>query len=138
MKQIAAVKDKLLDLAIIRYADDFSFPDLECLPFFNNEIFAVVPASHRLSGKKSIYLRELKDEKFVVLKRDVHENMNKLLCDACAVSGFSPDITFCANGFMSALATIATASVWGCCRATSPMLLFLATSIFRSMAETTV
>lgn len=108
MKQIAAVKDKLLDLAIIRYADDFSFPDLECLPFFNNEIFAVVPASHRLSGKKSIYLRELKDEKFVVLKRDVHENMNKLLCDACAVSGFSPDITFCANGFMSALATIAT------------------------------
>lgn len=55
MKQIAAVKDKLLDLAIIRYADDFSFPDLECLPFFNNEIFAVVPASHRLSGKKSIY-----------------------------------------------------------------------------------
>ena len=51
MKQIAAVKDKLLDLAIIRYADDFSFPDLECLPFFNNEIFAVVPASHRLSGK---------------------------------------------------------------------------------------
>lgn len=70
------------------------------------ELFAVIPASHRLSGKKMLSLDELKNDSFVGLSENYFPYYSENIINICKYSGFAPNFSFYANGYIAALATI--------------------------------
>lgn len=111
--QIKMLRQGALDVGIIRHSEKMQFDDLECVRFMKLETFAVIPASHVLSGKNALTLEELKDNKFVVLSQALFLDINSMLMKSCESAGFAPNIIFEANGFFAALAMIATGECVG-------------------------
>lgn len=56
------------------------------------ELFAILPVSHRLAQKESINLNELKDETFVIYSAGY--SLRPIVWEACKESGFTPKIGF--------------------------------------------
>lgn len=104
--QIEAIRSKKLDIGFIRYSNKIEYEDLECARFVKLKPYIILPASHRLSGKKVIDISELKEENFITLDADCYKSACDFLLDACEHAGYAPNIVYKANGFMSALATI--------------------------------
>ena len=112
-RQLIALKNNHIDISITRGSDTASGEDFEQITLYKTELFAVIPASHRLSGKKSLNLDELKDDQFIELSEKLFPFFNKAIASMCQNAGFSPRIVFSANGYVAALATIATGSCVG-------------------------
>lgn len=55
------------------------------------ELIIIVPLNHKLADRKSIYMKELKDEKFLVLKKSKF-GWNKPFLETCHKAGFEPNI----------------------------------------------
>lgn len=104
--QIEAIKCKKIDIGFIRYSSKLQYADLECARFVKLKPYIILPAAHRLSGKKCIDISELKCENFITLDADCYRSASDFLIEICTSAGFSPNIIFNANGFISALATI--------------------------------
>ena len=105
-QQVISLKNGSIDISIARYSVADSLEDLGRRLLFKAELFAVLPASHRLSGKKIICLAELRDEDFVVLQEETFGWYTANITALCRQAGFTPNIRFCANGFVAALAAI--------------------------------
>jgi len=105
-QQIVSLRNGIIDISIARYSVADSFDDLERQQLFKAELFAVLPASHRLSGKKTISLSELRDEKFVALQDEAFGWYTANITKLCRTAGFTPSFEFRANGFVAALAVI--------------------------------
>ena len=112
-RQLIALKNNLIDISITRGVDTGSGKDFEQITLHKAELFAVIPAAHRLSGKKTLNVDELKDDKFVVLSDKFFPFYNKTIDVMCKKAGFIPRIAFRANGYVAALATIAAGSCVG-------------------------
>ena len=50
-RQLIALKNNRIDISITRGSDTASGEDFEQITLYKTELFAVIPASHRLSGK---------------------------------------------------------------------------------------
>lgn len=61
-------------------------------PLITEEIFLVVPSGHRLSGRESIYLHEVKDEPFISMNTGY--GFRHLTDEFCKEAGFTPHIAF--------------------------------------------
>ena len=112
-RQLIALKNNLIDISITRGVDTAHGEDFEQITLHKAELFAVIPAAHRLSGKKTLNLDELKDDPFVVLSEKFFPFYNKTIAGMCKNAGFTPRIGFSANGYVAALATIAAGSCVG-------------------------
>lgn len=107
------MKNNHIDISITRGADTTNSDGLEQITLHKAELFAVIPAAHRLSGKKMLNLEELKDDQFVVLSEKFFPFYNSTMAAMCKNAGFTPSIAFRANGYVAALATIATGACVG-------------------------
>lgn len=105
-KQIRSLRSNSIDISIARYSTEDSIEDFEQQLLFKAELFAVLPASHRLSGKKIICLSELRAESFVALQEETFGWYSANISALCRLAGFSPNIGFRANGLVAALAAI--------------------------------
>ena len=112
-RQLIALKNNHIDISITRGADTASSEGLEQIILHKAELFAVIPAAHRLSGKKMLNLDDLRDDQFVVLSEKFFPFYNKTVTAMCKNAGFTPRLEFCANGYVAALATIAAGSCVG-------------------------
>jgi len=56
------------------------------------ELFAIVPQGHALSGQEVIRLEQLKDESFVMFSEEY--SLRSIVLEACAKAGFTPHIGF--------------------------------------------
>ncbi|MFD0674292.1 LysR family transcriptional regulator [Cohnella sp. GCM10027633] len=56
------------------------------------ELFAILPANHRLAMEDSIQLSELKDDNFVLFSPGY--SLRPIVTDACREAGFTPKIAF--------------------------------------------
>ena len=75
-------------IATVPFEDD----DIEWYPVFQEEILLAVPLSHPLAERKSIYLKEVENDPFIVMPagygfRDMTESF-------CASAGFYPNFAF--------------------------------------------
>ncbi|AYF09140.1 MULTISPECIES: LysR family transcriptional regulator [Bacillus] len=61
-------------------------------PLITEEIFLVVPSGHRLSGRESIHLHEVKDEPFISMNTGY--GFRHLTDKFCKEAGFTPHIAF--------------------------------------------
>lgn len=112
-RQLIALKNNHIDISITRGADTAPNEELEHITLNKAEMFAVIPAAHRLSGKKMLNLGELKDDQFVTLSEKFFPFYSSTMAAMCKNSGFTPRIGFSTNGYVAALATIAAGSCVG-------------------------
>lgn len=80
-----------LDLALVSPTPQ-SVPSLLTRKLFTEELLAIVPAEHRLAEKKSIHLRELADETFIMFQSGY--TLRAITWEACRKAGFTPKIAF--------------------------------------------
>lgn len=59
---------------------------------FTDNIVALLPSDHRLAGRKSIKLAELRDDKFVLFPEEYI--LREIIVNACGQLGFQPMVSF--------------------------------------------
>ncbi|WP_231642844.1 LysR family transcriptional regulator [Nocardia sp. NRRL S-836] len=88
------VVDKLvsgeIDLALV--APPPTGPEFSSVVLFEQELIAVVPATHRLAARRAVRLTDLRDEDFIVLEHGY--GLRQITDDLCAAAGFTPRIAF--------------------------------------------
>lgn len=80
-----------LDLAFVSPPPN-NAPSLAAETLFNEELLAIVPPEHPLAAKKSIQLKELAGEAFILLQSGY--SLRAISWDACREAGFTPRIAF--------------------------------------------
>lgn len=85
-----AVKNRDLDLAFLGPVptDDFQ---LKGNILFTERIFALLPSSHVLADRRTLRLRDLQNESFVLFPKGYI--LQKIVYDACKQEGFFPNIS---------------------------------------------
>lgn len=66
--------------------------DIHFTPLFSEELFVIVPKSHRLAQKKEIKLIEIAEEPFISFKKGV--GLRVIADQLCKEAGFAPKIAF--------------------------------------------
>ncbi len=100
---VEALRSLSIDLAIL--ALPLRHKDLETFPLRTEPIFAVLPKSHPRAQEKSLALRELRGERFVML-RDGH-CFRDLSLAACSHARVTPRIAFESDQFSSLFGMVA-------------------------------
>jgi DNA-binding transcriptional LysR family regulator len=78
------------DLAVVREAAPE--PGIDVVPVMVEPCVAVVPADHALAGRRTIPVRALRDEPFVLFPREVSPGLHARLFALCRRAGFEPRI----------------------------------------------
>jgi len=88
--QIAALLDGTLDLAFLRDGDPTD--GIQMSTVLNERYVAVLPRAHALSEKRSLRLRDLRDEPFVFFARRMGPLAFDRTIACCEANGFHPNI----------------------------------------------
>ncbi|MEO8725214.1 MAG: LysR family transcriptional regulator [Acidobacteriaceae bacterium] len=94
-----------MDLAVVALPVPGS--ELCCIEIFEERFFAVLPESHPLAQRKSLALKELKGEPFLLLKEG--HCFRDSLITACRESRIRPNVAFESGQFATILAMVAAA-----------------------------
>jgi len=97
------LRELTIDLAIL--ALPLRHKDLEIFPIRTEQLFAVLPKSHPLAAAKTLSLKELRGESFVML-RDGH-CFRDLSIAACTHARITPNIAFESGQFSSIFGMVA-------------------------------
>jgi LysR family transcriptional regulator, hydrogen peroxide-inducible genes activator len=100
---IEGLRDLSIDVAIL--ALPLRHKDLELFPIRTERLFAVLKKDHPRASAKSLALKELRGESFVML-RDGH-CFRDLSIDACTHARVTPNIAFESGQFSSVLGMVA-------------------------------
>jgi LysR family hydrogen peroxide-inducible transcriptional activator len=89
-KLAQAVLDKEIDLALVSLPVNVRGLLVEKL--FDEELLVVMPANHRLASKAGLSLRDMKDERFILM----HEShcLSGQALDFCHAQGMAPNVNF--------------------------------------------
>jgi LysR family transcriptional regulator, transcription activator of glutamate synthase operon len=86
-----ALRQKKCELAFIRYADEVD-DDIVEIPYAVDNLAAVLPATHPLAKRKTLPLKMLADENFLLIEKQTM--LYKLSISACEQSGFEPKVAY--------------------------------------------
>ena len=100
---VQGLRDLSIDLAIL--ALPLRYKDLELFPLRTEPLFAVLPRDHPLAAAKSVVLKDLRGEAFVML-RDGH-CFRDLSIAACTHARVTPRIAFESGQFSSLFGMVA-------------------------------
>jgi LysR family hydrogen peroxide-inducible transcriptional activator len=78
--------------------------ELICEELFREALFAVVPAKHHFAMRRTLDLREIKNEPFLLLKEGHCFRENTIM--ACKRSGVQPNVVFESGQFSSIIAMV--------------------------------
>jgi DNA-binding transcriptional LysR family regulator len=87
---IQLLLNREVDLCLISKFDDH--PNITWHPLMDEELFAYVPANHRLATRSSIALHELSEDDFISFKNEL--GMREIINNFCEKAGFTPVIKF--------------------------------------------
>lgn len=93
----------LVDLAIM--ALPARGHDLECFPLRTERLFAMLPKGHCLAGRRSILMKELRDQPFLLLRDD--HCFRDTAIEVCKRARVLPQIVFESGQFSSILGMVA-------------------------------
>ena len=86
--------ERRLDIALVE--GPVGHPQIEVVPWREDELVVIVPPTHRLASKRAIPLRELSDEPFIV--REPGSGTRKVAERALAAHGVTPNVTLQLGG----------------------------------------
>ncbi|BCB06042.1 LysR family transcriptional regulator [Bacillus sp. KH172YL63] len=84
------VADGLLDLGVVVLPMDEDMFDV--VPFLSEKLMVFVHSSHRLAGKDSVEMNELKDEDFILFSEDFA--LHDMIIHECRKAAFQPKIAY--------------------------------------------
>jgi LysR family hydrogen peroxide-inducible transcriptional activator len=93
----------LVDLAIM--ALPARGHDLECYPLRTERLFAILPKGHALSRKRSVKMKELRSEPFLLLRDD--HCFRDTAIEVCKQARIMPQVVFESGQFSSILGMVA-------------------------------
>jgi LysR family hydrogen peroxide-inducible transcriptional activator len=79
--------------------------DLECYPLRTERLFAILPKGHALSRKRSLKMKELRDEPFLLLRDD--HCFRDTAIEVCKNARILPQVVFESGQFSSILGMVA-------------------------------
>lgn len=86
------------------FSIDFNIKDLknfQSIPIYSEPVYAIMNDNHPLANSKKLHRADLKDEKFVFLRRDEVPTGYDTMISKCIKSGFSPNIVKHCNSLES-------------------------------------
>jgi len=86
---VAGLHDRTYDVALVR-PDRLNHGDLDIRTLRTERLVAVLPAGHRLAGRRRIALSSLADEAFVMHPSGHRSSVHARVLEACAAAGFTP------------------------------------------------
>jgi LysR family transcriptional regulator, hydrogen peroxide-inducible genes activator len=93
----------LVDLAIL--ALPARGHDLECFPLLTERLFAILPKAHSLARRRSVLIKELRDEPFLLLRDD--HCFRETAIEVCKRARIAPQIVFESGQFSSIVGMVA-------------------------------
>jgi DNA-binding transcriptional LysR family regulator len=97
-----------IDVAFVRLPigedDDITFSLISTEP-----MVVVVPKGHRLDGRKTVRLEELREELFILYPRATGSGLPEMVVSACEARGFSPKVVQHAPQISSTINLVASA-----------------------------
>jgi LysR family transcriptional regulator, hydrogen peroxide-inducible genes activator len=96
------LRSGLIDLAII--ALPVRGHDLESFPLLTERLFAILPKGHRLARRRTLRMKELREEPFLLLRDD--HCFRDTAIDVCKRARLSPQIVFESGQFSSILGMV--------------------------------
>jgi LysR family transcriptional regulator, hydrogen peroxide-inducible genes activator len=100
---VESLRSLAIDIAILSLP--LRYRDFEIAPLLTERLYAALPPNHPRAGSASISLRELRDERFVLL-RDSH-CFREIALAACHRAHLDPRIAFESGQFSSLLGMVA-------------------------------
>lgn len=99
-EQIEQLRKGMIDVGIIgtpcgTVQDEFETMTLRELPQY-----AIMPASHRLAGRQTIELTDLREESIIGFNGNGFPGRNQLIQRQCQQAGFTPQINLLADGLL--------------------------------------
>jgi DNA-binding transcriptional LysR family regulator len=104
--QLKALRKHQIDIALIGKPCGAVRDEFETTVLFEMKLEAVIPATHRLAGRKRISLKELEQDKFVGYSEESFPCRNQTIINACQVAGFRPDVHYQADSLVEVLAIV--------------------------------
>ena len=92
MQQIDAIRARTLDVGFLRPPETPVDDDIRMLRLRINPLRVFTPLGHRLSGSESIAVKDLRDEQFVMFRRDLGTTLYPQIQRMCHLEGFEPII----------------------------------------------
>ncbi|HET7872278.1 MAG TPA: LysR substrate-binding domain-containing protein [Terriglobales bacterium] len=93
----------LIDLAVM--ALPARGHDLECFPLRTERLYAILPRGHRLAKKRSLHMKELRGEPFVLLRDD--HCFRETAIEVCKRARVLPQVIFESGQFSSIVGMVA-------------------------------
>src|SRR3954470_3142334 len=91
----AMLRDDEVDLAFLSVTERIQSHGLALHPLVREELVAVLPADHRLAGRREVPLAELAGDAFISFREGAR--LRELLVTAAATAGFAPRIALESN-----------------------------------------
>ena len=92
-EQWPALIEGRIDIGFTRAPEPQFRRDIRFEPVQADPMVAILPSTHRRAKEKSIHLKELANEPFVVSSRTISPSVFDKVMELCAEAGFSPKIT---------------------------------------------
>ncbi len=105
-EQALALQQERFDIGLAQVPDDI--PGLESRVFAQVPLVIAVPASHRLAHQRVVTLKEIAQEDFVAIPREIGPGFFDLVISTCMAAGFSPRIRHQARHLLTAMGLVAT------------------------------
>jgi DNA-binding transcriptional LysR family regulator len=106
--QLDRLRLRELDLGILANLEDEEWKHFDVRTLSRHRFIAALPSSHRLAGRKSLKLAELKSDKWVSLSNAFFPKRREFLISTCEQAGFTPRITAEMDSLPMMLAEIGT------------------------------
>lgn len=90
-EQIESLHGHKIDLGIVRLPLN-NAADMELRTIETERLIAVLPRNHRLAGAKTLRLKDLADDAFMIFPSDKIPSLHAKFLLACEAAGFSPRI----------------------------------------------
>ncbi|MBV8579742.1 MAG: LysR family transcriptional regulator [Candidatus Eremiobacteraeota bacterium] len=90
--QIALVRSGELDCGFVRLTESVEDDELTTFPISEYPAFVVVPRSHRLAKRRSVAMKELANEDWIMISRAFGESVFDDVIALCRRGGFAPRI----------------------------------------------
>ena len=103
---VEALQNSETDVAFIRPPYDLG-PDIRMEIFLTEKMLAAVPASHPLCKARTLTMKQLAHETFILFPHEVGPGLHDSIISACHRAGFSPRIGQPASQIVSAVPMVA-------------------------------
>lgn len=110
--QAVDLRGGALDLGVLHADPEDRIAGLALLPLPPEPLVVVVPADHRLAGRTSVRLVELRDDPLVLMRSEPEADTHRLYLQACADAGFAPRAGQAATSLNAVLGYVAAGLGW--------------------------